>query len=118
MTEKSTNPFSLEGQLGLITGGGTGIGFGIAQAYVAQGARVVITGRREELLVEAVAQLGPMADYRVHDVTQYDTTESLIESIEAQSARSRPWSTTPATRSAERRRILRKRKCSRSSTCI
>ena len=84
MTEKSTNPFSLEGQLGLITGGGTGIGFGIAQAYVAQGARVVITGRREELLVEAVAQLGPMADYRVHDVTQYDTTESLIESIEAQ----------------------------------
>ena len=84
MTEKSTNPFSLEGQLGLITGGGTGIGFGIAQAYVAQGARVVITGRREELLIEAVTQLGPMADYRVHDVTQYDTTESLIESIEAQ----------------------------------
>ena len=84
MAQPSTNPCSLQGQLGLITGGGTGIGFGIAQAYVAQGARVVITGRREELLVEATTQLGPMADYRVHDVTQYDTTESLIESIEAQ----------------------------------
>ena len=76
--------FSLAGQIGLITGGGTGLGLGIAQAFVAQGARVVITGRREELLVAAVAQLGQQADYRVHDVTQYDTSEQLIESIEKQ----------------------------------
>ncbi len=84
MTDNSRDPFSLAGQLGLITGGGTGIGLGIARAFVAQGARVVITGRREELLGKAVAQLGPLADYRVHDVTQYDTSEQLIESIEEQ----------------------------------
>ena len=84
MADQSRNPFSLAGQLGLITGGGTGIGLGIAQAYIGQGAKVVITGRREELLAEAVAQLGPMADYRVHDVTQHDTNEALIDSIETQ----------------------------------
>ena len=52
MADQSRNPFSLAGQLGLITGGGTGIGLGIAQAYIGQGAKVVITGRREELLVD------------------------------------------------------------------
>ena len=87
MTENSADPFSLTGQLGLITGGGTGLGLGIARAFVAQGARVVITGRREKLLADAVAQLGPLADYRVHDVTQYDTSEQLIESIEEQHGR-------------------------------
>ena len=87
MTENSADPFSLTGQLGLITGGGTGLGIGIARAFVAQGARVVITGRREKLLADAVAQLGPLADYRVHDVTQYDTSEQLIESIEEQHGR-------------------------------
>ena len=87
MTEHSADPFSLTGQLGLITGGGTGLGLGIARAFVAQGARVVITGRREKLLADAVAQLGPLADYRVHDVTQYDTSEQLIESIEEQHGR-------------------------------
>ena len=84
MADQSRNPFSLAGQLGLITGGGTGIGLGIAQAYICQGAKVVITGRREDLLAEAVAKLGPMADYRVHDVTQHDTNEALIDSIETQ----------------------------------
>ena len=46
MTENNADPFSLTGQLCLITG--------IARAFVAQGARVVITGQREELLAEAV----------------------------------------------------------------
>jgi NAD(P)-dependent dehydrogenase (short-subunit alcohol dehydrogenase family) len=84
MSENQEKPFSLAGQLGLITGGGTGIGLGIAQAFVAQGARVVITGRRVEPLAQAVAVLGPAASYRVHDVTQYDASEPLIQSIEEQ----------------------------------
>ncbi len=84
MTENNNDPFSLAGHVGLITGGGTGLGLGIARAFVAQGSRVVITGRREERLSAAVSQLGPQADYRVHDVTQYDTSKQLIESIEKQ----------------------------------
>ncbi len=42
--------FRLEGQLALVSGGGTGLGFGICQALVEAGARVVMTGRREEAL--------------------------------------------------------------------
>lgn len=46
------------GKVALITGASRGIGFGIAQALVARGDRVVITGRGEDALKEAVAALG------------------------------------------------------------
>ena len=49
MSQNQPHSFSLEGQLGLITGGGTGLGLGIAQAFVAQGAQVVLAGRREKV---------------------------------------------------------------------
>ena len=42
----------------LVTGGGTGIGYAIAEAFVAAGDRVVITGRRREVLADACARLG------------------------------------------------------------
>jgi NAD(P)-dependent dehydrogenase (short-subunit alcohol dehydrogenase family) len=40
-----------------IAGGGRGIGFGIARAFLAEGARVVITGRNTSVLESAEAQL-------------------------------------------------------------
>ena len=82
MSQNQAHSFSLEGQLGLITGGGTGLGLGIAHAFVAQGARVVITGRREEVLQRATADLGAAASYRVHDVTDHAAAAPLIASIE------------------------------------
>lgn len=42
----------------LVTGGGTGIGYAIAEAFVAAGDRVVITGRRADVLADACARLG------------------------------------------------------------
>ncbi|MCF2500299.1 SDR family NAD(P)-dependent oxidoreductase [Dyadobacter chenhuakuii] len=77
------NVFSLAGKLALITGGGSGIGFYIAQSMVQAGAKVVITGRREGVLQEAVATLGPNVHYFTNDVTQLSTIPTLIESIEA-----------------------------------
>ncbi|EFG65612.1 SDR family oxidoreductase [Streptomyces sp. SPB074] len=47
------------GEVALVTGASRGIGYGIAQALVARGDRVCITGRGEEALKEAVERLGP-----------------------------------------------------------
>ena len=83
MSDAPQNPYSLAGQTALITGGGTGLGLGIATAFAAMGARVVISGRREEVLQSAVATLGDAADYRVHDVTDSASSTPLVDSIEA-----------------------------------
>lgn len=47
----------LQGQRVLVTGGGSGIGLGIAAALAQEGCRVAITGRREERLKNAVASI-------------------------------------------------------------
>ncbi|MEU6532496.1 SDR family oxidoreductase [Streptomyces sp. NPDC046928] len=49
---------ALSGKVALITGASRGIGYGVAEALVARGDRVVITGRNEDALKEAVEQLG------------------------------------------------------------
>jgi NAD(P)-dependent dehydrogenase (short-subunit alcohol dehydrogenase family) len=49
--------FDLTGKTALVTGGSRGLGFQIAQALGEQGARVVITARKQHELDEAVAQL-------------------------------------------------------------
>lgn len=46
---------SLDGKVALITGGGTGLGASLARLFSAQGASVVVTGRRKEP-IEAVAR--------------------------------------------------------------
>ena len=46
------------GAVAIVTGASRGIGFGIAQRLVTEGARVVITARKPEPLAEAVAALG------------------------------------------------------------
>lgn len=46
--------FSLAGKNALITGGGSGIGKAIAHAFSDSGARIILVGRREEMLTEAL----------------------------------------------------------------
>ena len=49
---------SLEGKVGVVTGGTQGIGLVIAKEFVAQGATVIVTGRDQGRLDEAVASIG------------------------------------------------------------
>ena len=78
----SNSLFSLSGKLALITGGGTGLGLAMTEAFIQAGARVVITGRREEVLKEACQKVSGKADYIVNDVTDLDSLPSMVEEIE------------------------------------
>jgi NAD(P)-dependent dehydrogenase (short-subunit alcohol dehydrogenase family) len=78
----SSNPFSLKGKLALITGGGTGLGFAIAKAMIEAGAEVIITGRREHPLQEAVSILGDRCHYVVNDVTYTAGLSQLVNDLE------------------------------------
>jgi gluconate 5-dehydrogenase len=79
------NVFNLAGQTALITGGGTGLGLGMAKCFVAAGAKVVIVGRRAEELEKARAELGANAFAVAGDVTQLETIPNLVQEAEKRS---------------------------------
>jgi uncharacterized oxidoreductase len=64
----------------LITGGATGIGFSLAQAFSEAGNQVIICGRREDKLQEAKAKL-PQIETRTCDVANPDDRQALFEWI-------------------------------------
>lgn len=74
--------FDLTGQTALITGGGTGLGFGMARCMAASGARVVLVGRRKDELAKACAEIGANAFPLVGDVTKLDTAPALLDEAE------------------------------------
>ena len=73
--------FSLESEVAVITGGGTGIGLAIARAMASAGARVFLVGRRESELAAACAELGRRSSYVAHDVTQLDKADALVKRV-------------------------------------
>src|SRR3984957_18514487 len=75
------NEFSLKGERALITGGGTGLGLGIAECFVAAGAQVVLIGRRADVLEKAVKKLGKAAAFEPYDICAVDEAESLVKGI-------------------------------------
>lgn len=74
----------LEGQTALITGGGSGIGYAIAERFHREGAFVVLCGRRDEVLREAARRLSPEG-VRVAaipaDVTAEEQVAALVEQV-------------------------------------
>ncbi|CAB4717858.1 MAG: glucose 1-dehydrogenase [Actinobacteria bacterium] len=56
MTESTIQSHRLEGKVAIITGASRGIGLAIAQRFVAEGARIIITARKVEPLMKAAEQ--------------------------------------------------------------
>jgi NAD(P)-dependent dehydrogenase (short-subunit alcohol dehydrogenase family) len=62
-----------------ITGGNSGIGLATARLFVAEGARVAITGRNQKTLDAATQELGPNALVIAADITDVAATEAAVE---------------------------------------
>lgn len=77
-----TSAFDLTGQTALITGGGTGLGLGMARCLAAAGAKVVLLGRRKVELAKACAQIGANAFPLVGDVTHLETAPAVVNEAE------------------------------------
>ena len=71
----------LKNKTAVITGGTTGIGFTTAQQFIQEGARVIITGRNQERLTEAVEKLGTNAIAVQADVRSLGDLDTLATRV-------------------------------------
>lgn len=75
---------SLQNKVALITGGSTGIGRATALVFAEQGAKVLITGRREDKLKEVKDEAkgqGYDIDYLVNDVSKEDDCKKAVDFV-------------------------------------
>ena len=75
-------PGLLNGKIALVTGGGTGIGLAISRAFAAAGAKVLVAGRRVDVLAEACKDI-PGAVPVAMDVADRASLAGLVTKLEA-----------------------------------
>ncbi|MGV2813471.1 SDR family NAD(P)-dependent oxidoreductase [Enterobacter cancerogenus] len=77
----------LSNKIALVTGGSTGIGLASAQELAAQGAKVYITGRRQQELDAAIALIGTSAKGIRADVSRLDDLDKVYSQVAEESGR-------------------------------
>ena len=70
--------FDLSGKTALVTGGSSGIGYAITEAFIAQGAKVLIAGDQAEAIATASKALGCAGE--VVDLSSRSAAETLVDS--------------------------------------
>ena len=83
----STNKGKLSGKIALITGGSSGLGLATAKRFVAEGAHVFITGRRQPELDNAVKEIGGSVTAVRGDVSNLADLDQLFATIKEQKGR-------------------------------
>lgn len=74
----------LKDKVAVITGGGSGIGLATAKRFVAEGAKVVITGRSQKTLDEALKELGTSGIAIQGDSSNLNDLERIYKEVENQ----------------------------------
>src|SRR5271168_3635702 len=87
MTTDEKMAGKLDGKIALVTGGTSGIGLATAKRFVAEGAYVFITGRREKELASAVESIGECVTGVQGDVSQIGDLERLFAQIRQKKGR-------------------------------
>ena len=77
----------LKGNVTIITGGGKGIGFGLAQAFAAEGSDLVITGRTESRLLSAKERLEKEFGIHVLPIVADGADEVVIKKVVSETIR-------------------------------
>ena len=77
----------LEGKVAVITGGNSGIGLATAKQFVAEGAYVFITGRRQRELDAAVKEIGHNVSSVQGDVANFADLDRLYATVKAKKGR-------------------------------
>ncbi len=83
------------GRIGIITGGGTGIGFAMARELARLGATIILTSRKEEHLGPAVEKLrsetgrATAAYFEVADVRDSEGVEAMVARVEKERGKHR-----------------------------
>lgn len=78
---------SFQGKIAVVTGGATGLGFAIASHLAAEGATVVITGRRQQQLDDAVLSLDGNVSAIRADIANLGDLQTLYQTIQKQHGR-------------------------------
>ena len=86
----ATNLFDLSGRVAVVTGGGTGLGKGMAAGLAGAGALVILAGRRSDVVQQAAGEIraaGGKAEGMALDVTRIKELPAFFETVAKQHGR-------------------------------